>query len=186
MTRCDWAATDALYMKYHDTEWGTPLHDDIKLFEFLILEGVQAGLSWITVLKKRDNYRKSMSQFNPYAIASYGAKEVNRLMSDSGIIKNRLKIEASIRNARAVLEVIDQYGSFETFLWDRFDGQPIVNQYKSVAEIPAYTVDSENLSKELKKRNFSFVGPTIVYSFMQAAGFVNDHITTCFRHKELK
>ena len=185
MIRCDWAVTDALYMKYHDTEWGSPLHDDRKLFELLILEGAQAGLSWITVLKKRENYRKSMSHFNPYAIASYGVKEVNRLMSDKGIIKNRLKIESSIQNARAVIEVITQYGRLDTFLWDRFDGQPIVNQYKSVDEIPGYTIASENLSKELKKRNFSFVGPTIVYSFMQAAGFVNDHITSCFRHKEL-
>ena len=185
MIRCDWAVTDALYMKYHDTEWGSPLHDDRKLFELLIFEGAQAGLSWITVLKKRENYRKSMSHFNPSAIASYGVKEVNRLMSNKGIIKNRLKIESSIQNARAVIEVITQYGSFDTFLWDRFDGQPIVNQYKSVDEIPGYTIASENLSKELKKRNFSFVGPTIVYSFMQAAGFVNDHITSCFRHKEL-
>ena len=126
-----------------------------------------------------------MSHFNPSAIAAYGVKEVNRLMSNKGIIKNRLKIESSIQNARAVIEVITQYGSFDTFLWDRFDGQPIVNQYKSVDEIPGYTIASENLSKELKKRNFSFVGPTIVYSFMQAAGFVNDHITSCFRHKEL-
>ena len=152
--RCNWCLKDPIYIKYHDTEWGSPLHDDRKLFELLILEGAQAGLSWITVLKKRENYRKSMSHFNPYAIASYGVKEVNRLMSDKGIIKNRLKIESSIQNARAVIEVITQYGSFDTFLWDRFDGQPIVNQYKSVDEIPGYTIASENLSKELKKEIF--------------------------------
>ena len=185
MTRCGWAGTDAIYIEYHDREWGVPLHDDMKLFELLILEGAQAGLSWITVLKKRENYRKSMAEFNPFAIAAYGSKEVNRLMSNEGIIRNRLKVEASIQNARAVLKIIDQHGSFSEFLWDHFDGKPIVNKFNRVSEIPSFSASSQRLSKDLKNRGFKFVGPTIVYSFMQAAGFVNDHITSCFRYKDL-
>jgi len=185
MIRCEWAGTDPLYIDYHDTEWGVPLHDDIKLFEFLILEGVQAGLSWITVLKKRDNYRKAMSGFNPFVIARYGDKDVSRLLSNDGIIKNRLKVEASINNAQAVIEIIQEYGSFSKFLWDCAGGKPIVNKFKFVADIPPFNSHSEFLSKELKIRGFKFIGPKIVYSFMQAAGFVNDHTTSCFRYKDL-
>jgi DNA-3-methyladenine glycosylase I len=185
MLRCEWVGLDPLYIEYHDKEWGVPLHDDRKLFEFLVLEGAQAGLKWITVLKKRANYHRSTAGFNPYVISKYQDNDIKRLLADEGIIRNRLKVESSIQNAKAVIEVIRDYGSFNSFLWDSIGDKPIVNKYKSSSEIPPYNVTSEQLSKKLKDRGFNFVGPKIVYSFMQATGLLNDHITSCYRHKDL-
>jgi len=185
MLRCEWVGSDPLYVEYHDKEWGVPLHDDRRLFEFLVLEGAQAGLRWITVLKKRANYHKAMAGFNPYIIAKYKDKDIKRLLADEGIIRNRLKVESSIQNAKAVIEVIREYGSFNSYLWENIGGKPIVNKYKSTSEIPAYNVAAEQLSHNFKDQGFNFVGSKIVYSFMQAAGLVNDHITSCFRYKDL-
>jgi DNA-3-methyladenine glycosylase I len=182
-TRCPWP-TDELYRRYHDEEWGVPVHDDRLLFEYLILEGAQAGLSWHTVLKKRQNYRAAFDHFEAEKIAKYGAKEVARLMNDAGIIRNRLKINAAIQNARSFLEVRDEFGSFDTYLWRFVDGKPIVNRRESMREVPARTEISDRLSKDLLKRGFKFVGSTICYAHMQAVGMVNDHLITCFRHPE--
>ncbi len=184
--RCEWCGTDPLYVKYHDGEWGIPLHDDHGLFELLILEGAQAGLSWLTILKKRDNYRKALHGFDPQKIASYSATDVQRLMADPGIVRNHLKIESTIRNAQGVLAIVDEFGSFDSFIWRYVDYQPRQNAWRSLAELPARTALSDTISKDLKKRGFNFVGSTICYAFMQAVGIVNDHVVGCFRHEEVK
>ena len=185
LTRCDWAGNDPVYIHYHDTEWGVPVYDDKKLFEFLLLEGAQAGLSWITILKRREAYRKAFEDFDPKKVARFGEKHVAKLMADSGIIRNRLKIESAITNARAFLAVQEEFGRFSRHQWRFVDGRPMQNRFASQAELPAKTAVSEALSKDLKKRGFSFVGPTIVYAHMQAVGMGNDHLTGCFRHKEV-
>ena len=186
MDRCRWCGNDPLYVAYHDKEWGIPVHEDRLLFEFLILEGVQAGLSWLTVLKKRDNYRKAFHDFNCTRIAKYTETDVIRLLADTGIVRNRLKIESAIRNARCVLEIGAEYGSLDAYLWRYVDGVPKQNAWKSISEVPAKTETSERMSKDLKKRGLKFVGPTICYAFMQAVGMVNDHTTDCFRHQEIR
>ncbi|MFZ1731382.1 MAG: DNA-3-methyladenine glycosylase I [Bacteroidota bacterium] len=182
MNRCAWCGSDPLYVAYHDDEWGVPVHDDTQLFEFLILEGAQAGLSWLTILKKRDNYRKAFHNFDVRRVAKYGEKDVERLLADSGIVRNRLKIESAIRNARGVLAIQKEFGSLNAYLWRFVDGVPIQNTRKSMAELPAKTELSDAMSKDLKKRGFNFVGSTICYAFMQAVGMVNDHTTDCFRY----
>ncbi len=184
-TRCDWCGNDPLYIAYHDDEWGVPVHDDWRLFEFLILEGAQAGLSWITILRKRENYRKAFQGFDCKLIAGYTQSDVARLLADPGIIRNRLKIGSAIRNAQSVLAIQREYGSLDAYLGQFADGAPKQNTRKNQSELPAQTPESERMSKELKKRGFNFVGPTICYSFMQAVGMVNDHITACFRHKAI-
>ncbi len=185
LKRCEWCLRDELYMNYHDTEWGVPLHDDHKLFEFLLLEGVQAGLSWHTVLRKREAYREVYDGFDPEKIARYAIPKIEALKADSRIIRNKLKIEASIQNARAFLKVQEDFGSFDRYIWDFVDGQPIQSRIRSLKEIPAETELSVKISKELRKKGFNFVGPTIVYSHMQATGMVNDHLVDCFRYREL-
>lgn len=182
--RCPWP-TDELYCKYHDEEWGVPVHDDRLLFEFLVLEGAQAGLSWHTVLKKRQNYRTAFNHFDPEKVARYGDKQVKRLLNDAGIIRNRLKIHAAIQNARAFLKVQEEFGSFDAYQWRFVDGKPMVNHRKSIKEVPARTEISDRMSKDLQQRGFKFVGSTICYAHMQAVGMVNDHLVACFRHKEL-
>jgi DNA-3-methyladenine glycosylase I len=184
--RCEWCRPDPLYVKYHDDEWGIPLHDDHGLFELLILEGAQAGLSWLTILKKRDNYRNALHGFDPQKIASYSATDVQRLLADPGIVRNRLKIESTIRNARGVLAIREEFGSFDSFIWRYVDHQPRQNAWRSLAELPARTALSNTISKDLKERGFNFVGSTICYAFMQAVGMVNDHVVGCFRHDEVK
>ncbi|MCG6877595.1 MAG: DNA-3-methyladenine glycosylase I [Deltaproteobacteria bacterium] len=186
MTRCRWCGNDPLYVAYHDNEWGIPVHEDQLLFEFLILEGVQAGLSWLTILKKRDNYRQAFHGFDCTRIAKYTETDVTRLLADSGIVRNRLKIESAIRNARCVLEIEEEYGSLDMYLWRYVDGIPKQNAWKSISELPAKTEASEMMSKDLKKRGFKFVGPTICYAFMQAVGMVNDHTTDCFRYEQIR
>jgi DNA-3-methyladenine glycosylase I len=183
--RCTWAKSD-LSIAYHDEQWGVPTHDDRTLFEFLILEGAQAGLSWETILKKRDNYRKAFAQFDPAKVAKFGKRDVTRLMNDAGIVRNRLKIESAISNAKSFLDVQEECGSFDAYIWKFVDGQPIVNQWKSLKEIPASTPISDAMSKALKKRGFRFVGSTICYAYMQAMGMVNDHTVDCFRHKQCR
>jgi DNA-3-methyladenine glycosylase I len=184
--RCAWCGADPLYIKYHDDEWGIPVHDDRRLFEFLILEGAQAGLSWLTILKKRENYRKAFDGFDPRKIALYSADDVQRLLADPGIVRNRLKIESTINNARGVLEIMDEFGSFDAFIWRYVSDQPKQNARRSLAEIPARTELSDTISKDLKKRGFHFIGSTICYAFMQAIGMVNDHVVDCFRFEEVK
>lgn len=186
MKRCDWCGNDPLYVEYHDTEWGVPVYDDKVLFEFLILEGAQAGLSWITVLKKREAYRKAYDNFDPEKVAKYDENKIQELLQNSGIIRNKLKIRASINNAQQFLEVRKEFGSFSKYIWAFVDGKPIVNHFKTTSEIPATTPLSDQISKDLKKRGFKFVGSTIIYAHMQATGMVNDHIIDCPRHKELK
>ena len=183
--RCSWCSDDPLYISYHDKEWGVPLRDDRQLFEMLILEGAQAGLSWLTILKKRENYRKAFDQFNPEKMASYDEKDIERLLQDAGIVRNRLKIEAAIRNARGYLQICEKHGSFSNYLWSFVDDRPTINAWTKLADIPAKTRESEQMSKSLKKLGFNFVGPTICYAFMQAVGMVNDHTTACFRYREL-
>jgi len=186
VTRCEWAGSDPLYVSYHDAEWGVPIRgDDQKLFEFLTLEGMQAGLSWITILRKRENFRRAFDQFDPEKIAHYGEKDIARLMADAGIIRNRAKINATIGNARAFLDVQREFGTFDAYIWGFVGGRPIHNAWKSLSEIPAKTPEAEKISKDLLKRGFKFVGPTIVYAHMQATGMVNDHTVDCFRHSEL-
>jgi DNA-3-methyladenine glycosylase I len=182
--RCEWASTP-LSIEYHDREWGVPLHDDHKLFEFLILEGAQAGLSWETILKKRDNYRLAFDHFDPQIVASYDDEKVAELLADPGIIRNRLKIASAIRNAQAYLKVQEQFGSFDAYLWRFVEGKPVVNAWQSMQELPASTHLSDALSKDLKQRGFNFVGSTICYAFMQAVGLVNDHVVRCYRYAEL-
>ena len=184
--RCEWAGSDALYISYHDAEWGVPSHDDRHLFEMLVLEGAQAGLSWITILRKRENYRKTFDGFDIRKVASYTEEDVRRLLTDAGIVRNRLKIEASINNARRVLALQQEFGSFDTFIWRFTAHSPIQNVRHSLSEIPAQTEESDQMSRELKKRGFKFVGSTICYAFMQAVGMVNDHVITCFRHDEVR
>ena len=183
--RCGWVGTDPLYLEYHDREWGVPLRDDAQLFEMIILEGAQAGLSWITVLKKRENYRRAFDQFDASKIARYDGRKKRALLNDAGIIRNRLKIDATIGNARAFLDIVDEFGSFSDYLWDFVDGRPVVNRWRKVSEVPVSTKKSDALSKALKKRGFKFVGTTICYSFMQAVGMVNDHTRDCFRYSQV-
>lgn len=185
MNRCPWAKTDLL-VRYHDAEWGVPVHDDRLLFEFLVLEGAQAGLSWETILKKRENYRAAFDRFDPAAVARYGAKERARLLADAGIVRNRLKIEAAVRNAQMVLAVRDEFGSFDKYVWGFVGHEPKRNTRRSVKDIPARTAESDAMSKDMKRRGFTFVGSTICYAFMQAVGMVNDHLVGCFRHGQLR
>ena len=184
MERCPWCLGDETYIAYHDKEWGRPLKDSRKLFEFLILDGAQAGLSWLTILKRRDGYREAFDGMDPEKIARYGPEDVDRLMLDRRIIRNRLKIRSAVENAQAYLTMMEGKASFSTWLWDWVDGKPVVNHFKTLAEIPASTELSQNISRALKKKGFSFVGPTIVYAFLQAAGLVNDHLVGCFRHPD--
>lgn len=183
--RCPWAGTDPLYIQYHDKEWGVPNYDEAHLFEMLILEGAQAGLSWITILRKRENYRRAFDNFNPQKIASYDEAKLNLLLQDPGIVRNRRKIEATIGNARAHLALKSEFGSLADFLWQFVDGRPTLNHWKTMQEVPATTSASDAMSKALQKRGFKFVGSTICYAFMQAVGMVNDHTVDCFRHREL-
>lgn len=183
--RCDWCGNDPLYMKYHDEEWGVPLHDDRTLFEFVLLDGAQAGLSWITILRKRENYRRALDGFDAQKIARYGDAKIAELMADAGIIRNRQKINSAIKNAKAYLSVQEKFGSFDAYLWQFVGGKTIQNTWRTMAEIPAFTAESEAMSKDMKRRGFSFVGPTICYAFMQSSGLVNDHIVSCFRYSEV-
>jgi DNA-3-methyladenine glycosylase I len=183
LPRCGWATSDPLYLAYHDEEWGVPLHDDRRLFEMLILEGAQAGLSWITILKRREGYRRAFDGFDPEKIARYGEKDVARLLTDPGIIRNRAKVEATIKNAQAYLEVVEETGSFDAYLWGLVGGKPRINRWKTLKEIPPETPESKAMSKELKRRGFGFVGSTICYAFMQAVGMVDDHVLTCFKRR---
>lgn len=183
--RCGWARTDPLYVAYHDEEWGVPVHDDRRLFEFLVLEGAQAGLSWLTILRKRENYRKAFAEFDPAEVARFDKRKVERLLRDPGIVRNRLKVESAVRNAKAFLGVQEAFGSFDAYQWGFVDGRPRVNRWKTLDELPARTEESDRFSRDLKQRGFSFVGSTIVYAHMQATGMVNDHLTSCFRHREV-
>lgn len=181
-TRCGWCGSDPLYVDYHDNEWGVPVRDDQTLFEFLILEGAQAGLSWITILRKRENYRRLFDNFDAQKIARYSDKKLDKLLLDPGIIRNRLKVYGARKNARAFLAVQQQHGSFAAYIWGFVDNQPIQNRWQSMREVPATSAVSDAMSKDMKKRGFTFVGSTILYAHMQATGMVNDHITDCFRH----
>lgn len=184
--RCEWCGEDPLYRQYHDEHWGVPVHDDRLLFEMLILEGAQAGLSWLTILQKRRNYQRAFDLFDFHKVACYSAEDVERLMNDPGIVRNRRKIESAIKNGKAVLTIIEEFGSFDTFLWRYVDGIPRQNSWRSLGELPARTKTSEQMSKDLKKRGCNFVGPTICYALMQSVGMVNDHIVDCFRHDQIK
>lgn len=185
-SRCEWTGDTIINNDYHDTEWGVPVHEDQKLFEFLILEGAQAGLSWLTILKKRENYRKAFNEFDPKKIARYDTKKINSLLGNAGIVRNKLKVTASIQNAKAFLETQKEFRSFNEYIWQFVGGVAITNTFKISKEIPSKTKESEVMSKDLLQRNFKFVGPTICYAFMQAIGMVNDHTTNCFRYKEIK
>jgi DNA-3-methyladenine glycosylase I len=184
--RCPWCGDDPLYRDYHDFEWGVPVRDDRKLFEFLVLEGAQAGLSWITILRKREGYRRAFDGFRPERVARYDEARIAELLEDPSIVRNRQKIRSAVSNARAFLEIKEQEGSFSDYVWAFVDGRPITNRWRSLAEIPAVTPLAETISKDLKARGFSFVGPTIVYAHMQATGMVNDHLVSCFRHREIE
>jgi DNA-3-methyladenine glycosylase I len=184
--RCAWCPDDPLYVAYHDTEWGVPLHDERRLFEMLVLEGAQAGLSWRTVLRKRENYRRAFDGFDPERIAAYGEKDIGRLLADPGIIRNRIKIRAAVGNARAYLDVCEAFGSFDRYVWQFVDYTPKQNSWKMVSEVPASTQESDAMSRNLKKRGFTFVGSTICYAYMQSVGMVNDHTVDCFRYDEIK
>jgi DNA-3-methyladenine glycosylase I len=183
--RCPWAANDPLYVRYHDEEWGVPLHDDRTLFEFLLLDGAQAGLSWLTILKKRENYRRAFDGFDPARVARYGESKIARLLADPGIVRNRLKIASAVRNARMFLEVTDEFGTFDRYIWQFVGGRPKRNRFKTVSEVPARTAESDAMSQDLRRRGFTFVGSTICYAFMQAAGMVNDHLTGCPRYRQV-
>jgi DNA-3-methyladenine glycosylase I len=184
--RCGWVPEeDPLYVAYHDEEWGVPSHDERHLFELLVLEGAQAGLSWSTILRKRDGYRRAFADFEPEAVARFGERDVERLLGDAGIVRNRAKIEAAIANARATLAAREELGGLDSFLWSFVGGKPLVNRWRTVGEIPAETAESKSMSKELKRLGFRFVGPTTCYAFMQATGLVNDHVVDCFRYEEL-
>jgi len=185
-TRCAWAGDDTLYHRYHDNEWGVPIHNDKKLFEFLVLEGMQAGLSWITVLKKRQAFREAFDGFDFNAVAEYKQGKINSLLKNPCIIRNRMKVNSAVTNARAFLKVRNEFGTFNSYIWSFVDDKPIQNSWKSIKELPAKTEISEEISRDLKKRGFSFVGPTIVYAYMQAIGMVNDHTKDCFRYREIK
>ena len=183
--RCEWSGDDPLYIDYHDKEWGVPVHDDKKLFEFLILEGAQAGLSWITILRKRENYRLAFDGFDPVKVARYDEAKITELLANPGIIRNKLKVRAAVTNAQAFLAVQEEFGSFDAYIWEFVGGKPRVNKFKTMAEIPAETEQSRAMSKDLKQRGFKFVGPTICYAHMQATGMVNDHVTGCFRYRQI-
>lgn len=185
--RCGWvSAGDALMVDYHDREWGVPVHDDRKHFEFLVLEAAQAGLSWAIVLKKREGYRRAFSEFDPHKVARYTDKRIDKLTLDPSIIRNRMKIESAVRNARQFLEVQEEFGSFDSYCWRFVDGQPRLNRWKTMKDIPATSAESDAFSKDLKKRGFSFVGSTVIYAHMQAVGMVNDHLVDCFRYREVR
>jgi DNA-3-methyladenine glycosylase I len=184
-SRCEWAGQDPLLMAYHDEEWGVPVHDDRLLFEFLVLEGAQAGLSWLTVLRRRHHYRRAFAGFDPVAVAAFDTAQVDRLLADTGIVRNRRKIESAIGNARALLRVGEEFGSFASYIWEFVGGRPLQNSWSTLGDIPAISPESERMSKDLKRRGFTFVGPTICYAHMQATGMVNDHTVDCFRYREL-
>ena len=183
--RCEWVGDNPLNIEYHDKEWGVPVHDDRLLFEFLIFEGHQAGLSWLTILKKRENYRKAFDNFNPIKIARYDQEKIDILLQNEGIVRNRLKVHTAVQNAKSFLEVKREFGSFDNYIWSFVDGKPIINQWTSLKELPAKTPLSDKMSKDLLKRGFKFVGSTICYAFMQAVGVVNDHTVDCFRYEEI-
>jgi len=185
-SRCKWSEKDPLYIQYHDTEWGVPLHDEQQLFEFLMLETFQAGLSWITILRKRENFRQAFDNFDYKKIAQYNERKIQALLQDKGIIRNKLKVRAAVSNAQAFLKVQKEFGSFDNYVWAFVNGKPIQNKWEAVKELPGKTELSDQLSKDLKKRGFKFVGSTIVYAYMQATGMVNDHTVNCFRHKEVR
>lgn len=185
ITRCAWAMTDQM-IAYHDQEWGVPQHDDRVLFEFLVLEGAQAGLSWSTILAKREAYREAFAHFDPAAVARFGAREISRLLRNEGIVRNRLKIQSAVANARAFLKAQEEFGTFDHYIWQFVGGTPRVNAWRSMSSLPAETPESQAMSKDLRKRGFNFVGPTVCYAFMQAVGMVNDHLINCFRYEELK
>ncbi len=184
-TRCQWADSDPLYITYHDTEWGVPVHDDQKIFEFLILEGMQAGLSWITILRKRENFRAAFDNFDPEKVARYDKRKIKKLLADPGIIRNRLKVAAAVTNARVFLKTQEEFGSFDQYIWQFVGGQPIKNKWKAIKQLPGRTKESDKMSEDLKKRGFKFVGSTICYAHMQTTGMVNDHMVHCFRYNEL-
>ena len=184
--RCEWSGSDPLYIEYHDREWGVPLHDDRRLFEMLILEGAQAGLSWIIILRKREAFREAFDSFDPSRVARFDGRKVRELLSNRGIIRNRLKIQSAVQNARAFLEIREEFGTFDRYAWQFVGNSPIHNRWKKLQEIPARTKESDALSRDLKKRGFKFVGSTICYAFMQAVGMVNDHVIDCFRYREIK
>ncbi len=184
--RCPWPSDDPLMISYHDKEWGVPLHDDRKLFEFLVLEGAQAGLSWSTVLRKRENFRRAFQEFDPVVVARYKVKDVQRLLKNEGIIRNRSKIEAAITNAKLVLEIQKEFGSFDAYIWQFIDGKAMQHRFTRLSRIPATTDESDAMSKDMKKRGFKFVGSTICYAFMQTVGMVNDHLIDCFRYREVR
>lgn len=184
--RCPWPGKDPLYLDYHDREWGVPLADDRRLFELLVLESAQAGLSWITILRRREGYRRAFDGFDPERIASYGPDRISALLCDTGIIRNRKKIESAVSNARAFLGIRETFGSFSAYLWGFVDGKPVVNEWKEMTEVPAKTDLSETISREMKSRGFSFFGPVACYAFLQSAGVVNDHLVSCFRHREVQ
>jgi len=184
--RCAWVGSDPLMLRYHDREWGVPVHDDRKHFEFLVLEGAQAGLSWSTVLRKREGYRRAFSEFDPEKVARYAGKRIQKLLGDPAIIRNRLKIESAVRNARAFLAIQEEFGSFDAYCWKFVDGRPRQNRWKAMRQIPATSPESDAFSKDLKRRDFRFVGSTILYAHMQAVGMVNDHLVDCFRYREIR
>jgi len=182
MNRCDWCGNDPLYMKYHDEEWGVPVHADRKHFEFLVLESAQAGLSWITILRKRENYRKAYDDFDFIKVAQYDDEKTNELLQNEGIIRNKLKIAASINNAMMFIKIQEEFGSFDNYIWTFVDNQPLINHWENITAVPATTELSDKVSKDLKKRGFKFLGSTIIYSYLQATGIINDHITSCFKY----
>ncbi len=184
-TRCEWANGHQIYIDYHDQEWGVPLHDDCKLLEFLLLDGAQAGLSWLTILRKRENYRKAFAGFDAAKIARFTEKKIDKLLSDPGIVRNRLKVESAVRNARAFIDVQETFGSFDKYIWQFTGEKTIRNSWKELKQIPPRTTESDAMSKDLKRLGFSFVGSTICYAFMQAAGMVNDHLVGCFRYRQV-
>jgi DNA-3-methyladenine glycosylase I len=186
LTRCPWPANDKLMIKYHDKEWGVPVHNDRKLFEFLLLEGFQAGLSWKTILHKRENFKEAFDNFDFNKIAKYDKKKINSLMKNSGIIRNRMKINAAVNNAKAFIEIRKEFGTFNKYIWSFINNKPVINKFKSLSELPAKTELSDKISEDLKKRGFKFVGSTVIYAHMQATGMVNDHLVSCFRYNELK
>ncbi len=185
LNRCPWSMGSELYQAYHDEEWGVPVHDDRKQFEFLILEGAQAGLSWSTILNKREGYRTAYDGFDPVKVAAYDERKIAELLNNPGIVRNRLKVRASVTNAQHFLEVQNEFGSFDNYIWDFVDGKPIINHHETMQKIPATSPESDKLSRDMKRRGFKFVGSTIIYAHMQAAGLVNDHLVSCFRHSEL-
>ncbi|MEM7539895.1 MAG: DNA-3-methyladenine glycosylase I [Chloroflexota bacterium] len=182
ISRCSWAGDDPLYIEYHDTQWGIPVHDDHLLFEMICLEGAQAGLSWITILRKRENYRAAFDNFDVQKVAKYDEAKIQELLQNPGIVRNKLKVRAFVRNANAFIKVQGEFGSFDAYIWQFVDGTPVINHWPTMADVPDMTDESKAMSKDLKKRNFTFVGPTICYAFMQACGMVNDHVLSCFRH----